>query len=137
MSGKEFFTNIPFLDNGTKRFISELNKLSDAMKNGEGRQYVVFTLDFLHDYTEKHLLDEEKVMLKYRFHDAEYHSVQHDEFRRDLVKMTEEYAAKGADHGFPLLVQRSMASWLARHVGKADKVLGDYIMAVIQKSKRA
>lgn len=135
-SSEDFYTKIPFMDNGTKRFINELNKLSDAMKNGEGRQYVVFTLDFLNDYTEKHLVDEEKVMIKYRFHDIENHAVQHDEFRHELSKIVEEYASKGADHSFPLLVQRTMAGWLNRHVSKADKVLGDYIMSVIEKSRK-
>jgi hemerythrin len=133
--GDEFSTNIAFMDNATKKFIFELNKLSDAMKNGEGRQYVVFALDFLGDYAENHLLSEEKVMIKYRFHDIEGHSVQHDEFRAELLKVTEEYAAKGADHSFPLMVQRMMASWLSRHISRSDKVLGDFFAAAAARAK--
>lgn len=132
--GEEFSTGIQFMDFGTKKFINELNKLTDAMKNGEGRQYVVFTLDFLSNFSEKHLVDEEKVMIKYRFHGIESHAVQHDEFRSELSKIFEEYSKKGADHSFPLLVQRTMAGWLARHVSKTDKVLGDYLASVLKKA---
>lgn len=133
--GEEFSTNIAFMDNGTKKFIFELNKLSDAMKNGEGRQYVIFALDFLGEYAEKHLISEEKVMIKYRFHDIEGHAVQHEEFRMELSKIIDEYAAKGAEHSFPLLVQRFMGSWLSRHISRADKVLGDFLAASAKKAK--
>lgn len=131
---EEFTTGILFMDSGTKKFISELNKLTDAMKNGEGRQYVVFTLDFLSNYSEKHLFDEEKVMIKYRFHEVESHSVQHDEFRNELSKIFEEYSKKGADHSFPLMVQRTMAGWLSRHISKTDKVLGDFLANILKKA---
>ncbi|WP_415238422.1 bacteriohemerythrin [Seleniivibrio woodruffii] len=133
--GEEFCCGIAFMDNGTKRFISELNKLSHAMKTGEGRQHVVFALDYLAEYTEKHLKDEEKVMIKYRFHDIENHAVQHDELRTELSKVIGEYAKRGADHAFPLLIQRLMADWLSRHISKSDKILGDYFIAMVNKSK--
>ncbi len=133
--GEEFSTNISFMDNGTRKFIFELNKLSDAMKNGEGRQYVIFALDFLGEYSEKHLISEEKVMIKYRFHDIEGHAVQHEEFRSELQKIIDEYAAKGAEHSFPLLVQRFMGGWLSRHISRADKVLGDFLAASAKKAR--
>lgn len=126
---EEFHTGVSFMDDGTKRFINELNKLSDAMKSGHGRQYVVFALDFLTEYANKHLITEEKVMIRYRFHDMENHAVRHDEFRAVLDKVMAEYEKRGSDPSFPLLVQRTMSSWLARHVSRADKVLGDFLVA--------
>lgn len=132
---EEFSSGISFMDEGTKKYISELNKLSDAMKNGHGRQYVVFALDYLGDYSQKHLITEEKVMIKYRFHDIENHAVAHDEFRAELEKVMAEYEKRGSDPSFPLLVQRTMSSWLVRHISKADKVLGDYLVALAKKSK--
>ena len=133
--GEEFSTNISFMDSGTKKFIFELNKLSDAMKNGEGRQYVIFALDFLNEYSDHHLISEEKVMIKYRFHDIEGHAVQHDEFRSELIRISDEYAEKGADHAFPLLIQRFMASWLSRHISRSDKVLGDFLQTAAKKAR--
>lgn len=131
---EEYSTGVAFMDDGTKKYINELNKLADAMKSGNGREYVVFALDFLKDYSEKHLITEEKVMIKYRFHEIENHAVSHDMFRAELEKVFAEYDKRGSDPSFPLLVQRTMSSWLIRHVSKADKVLGDFLVAKAKKS---
>ena len=131
----EFSNGIPFMDNAAKRFISELNKLCDAMKNGEGRQYVIFALDFLKDFCETQLAFENKVMLQYDFYDHTNHTTMHVEFREEVLELIKKYDESGADHGMPLAVQRLMSGWLVRHVSKADKVLGDYLMVKLKKSR--
>ncbi|PLX70313.1 MAG: hypothetical protein C0602_05745 [Denitrovibrio sp.] len=134
---EEFSNGIPFMDNSAKRFITELNKLSDAMKNGEGRQYVIFALDFLKDFCETQLAFENKVMLQYYFYDNPNHIKMHEEFRESVIDIIKRYDEFGADHGMPLNVQRMMSSWLARHIGKQDKVLGDYIRVKLTKKEKA
>ncbi len=37
----------------------------------------------------------------------------------------------------PLDIQRLMSGWLVRHIGKPDKVLGDYLRARIAKKEKA
>jgi len=133
---EEFSSGIPFMDNSTKRFISELNKLSDAMKNGEGRQYVIFAIDYLKDYCETHLAFENKVMLQYDFYDNKNHSETHKKLREEVLEFIKKYEESGSDHGMPLAVQRLMSGWLLRHVGKQDKVLGDFLKSrITQKEK--
>ena len=133
----EFSCGIPFMDNSTKRFISELNKLSDAMKNGEGRQYVIFAIDYLKDYCETHLAFESKVMAQYEFYDLDNHSKGHDDLRNEVLGFMKKYEEVGADHNMPLDVQRTMSSWLVKHVSKPDKVLGDYLISRIGKKEKA
>jgi hemerythrin len=133
----EFSSGIAFMDSGTKKFISELNRLSDAMKNGEGRQYVIFALDYLKDYCETHLAFENKVMLQYDFYDITNHSAAHNELREEVLALMKKYEESGADHGMPLAVQRLMSGWLVRHTGKQDKVLGDYLRAKAGQRKNA
>lgn len=134
---EEFSNGIPFMDNSAKRFISELNKLSDAMKNGEGRQYVIFALDFLKDFCETQHVFENKVMLQYDFYDQPNHTKMHEEFREEVMCLIRKYDETGADHGMPLTVQRMMSTWLVRHIGKQDKVLGDYLGVKLSKKERA
>ncbi|MGD9809214.1 MAG: bacteriohemerythrin [Deferribacterales bacterium] len=133
---EQFSSGIPFMDNSTKRFISELNKLSDAMKNGEGREYVFFALDFLKDFCETHLALENKVMLQYDFYDYANHTEAHAKLREDVIALMKRCEESGADHATPLAVQRMMAGWLMRHVSKSDKVLGDFLKAKLVKQKR-
>lgn len=133
----EFSSGIAFMDNATKRFISELNKLSDAMKSGEGRQYVIFAIDYLKDYCETHLAFENKVMLQYDFYDYTNHCAMHAELRGEVLSHMKKYEESGADHGMPLAVQRLMSSWLVRHISKADKVLGDFLRAKTVQKERA
>ncbi|PLX65956.1 MAG: hypothetical protein C0603_13355 [Denitrovibrio sp.] len=133
----EFSCGIPFMDNSTKRFISELNKLSDAMKNGEGRQYVIFAIDYLKDFCETHLAFENKVMAQYEFYDEASHSKGHEELRSQILVYMKKYEEAGADHNMPLDVQRLMSSWLVRHISKPDKVLGDYLKTRIAKKEKA
>jgi len=135
--GEEFSSGIPFMDNSTKRFILELNKLSDAMKNGEGREYVIFAIDYLKDYCETHLAFENKVMLQYDFYDHPNHLEQHAKFREEILHFLKKFDEVGADHGMPLALQRLMSGWLVRHVGKADKVLGDYLKTKITKREHS
>lgn len=131
----EFSNGVPFMDAATRTFISELNKLSDSMKSGEGRGYVIFALDYLKDYCETHLALENKVMLQYDFSDYLNHVEGHAKLREDVLEMMRRYEEYGADHSMPLAVQRLMSSWLVRHVSKQDKVLGDFLAAKVRKEK--
>jgi len=134
--GEQFSAGVQFMDNSTKRFISELNKLSDAMKNGEGRQYIIFVVDYLKDYCETHLAFENKVMAQYDFFDQVKHQSLHDEFREEILVILKKYEESGSDHSMPLTVQRMMSLWLSKHIGKQDKVLGDFLLTKLsQKSK--
>jgi len=133
----EYSNGIPFMDNASKRFISEINKLSDAMKNGEGRQYVIFALDFLKDFCETQLAFENKVMLQYEFYDHKNHSLMHEELRNETLSLLKKYDESGSDHGMPLTVQRMMSSWLVRHISKQDKVLGDYLRSKLRSKEKA
>lgn len=132
---EQFSAGIPFMDKETKKFISELNKLTDAMKNGEGREYVIFALDYLKNYCESHLELEGKVMLQYEFYDSTNHSDLHDKFRRELKMLNARFNQNGADHSMPLTVQRMMSGWLINHVSKADMVLGDFLKSKLKKVK--
>lgn len=133
---EQFSSGIPFMDNSTKRFISELNKLSDAMKNGEGREYVFFVMDFLKDFCETHLALENKVMLQYDYYDYANHAEAHAKLREDVLSIVKNCEESGADHGTPLAVQRLMAGWLISHVSKTDKVLGDFIKVKVAAQKK-
>jgi hemerythrin len=133
---EEFSSGVSFMDNSTKRFISELNKLCDAMKSGEGRQYVIFALDFLKDYCETHLEFENKVMMQYEFYDHSNHSKIHSDFRSEVLEFIKKYDQSGADHGMPLAVQRMMSGWLLHHVSKQDKVFGDFIALKLQSKAK-
>jgi len=133
---EQFSSGIPFMDNSVKRFILELNKLSDAMKRGEGREYVFFALDYLKDFCETQLALENKVMLQYDFYDYANHAEAHTKLREDIISIMKKCDESGADHSTPLTVQRLMADWLMRHVSKSDKVLGDYLKVQLSKQKK-
>lgn len=134
---EEFSNGIAFTDNATRKFISELNKLSDSMKSGEGRKYVIFALDFLKDFCETHLALENRVMLQYDFYDYTNHCTQHAQLREEVIELMKKYEESGADHGMPLAVQRLMSGWLVRHVAKVDKVLGDFLRARLTHKEKA
>jgi hemerythrin len=125
------------MDTATKQFISELNKLSNAMKNGEGREYVIFALDYLRDYAFKHLELEKKVMLQYEFYETDNHCIEHSKLLSEVENLMKSFEEKGADHGMPLSVQRLMSGWLVRHISRPDKVLGDYLVSKIDIRSRA
>lgn len=126
---EEFAAGVPFMDASTRRFVSELNKLSDAMKNGEGREYTIFALDYVRDYAKNHLALEKKVMLQYEFYELEGHCKQHEDFLTEIESMVKAYEERGADHSMPLSLQRLMSGWLIKHISRSDRVLGDFLIA--------
>ncbi|ADD67079.1 hemerythrin-like metal-binding protein [Denitrovibrio acetiphilus DSM 12809] len=132
---EQFSNGIPFMAASAKRFISELNKLANAMKSGEGRQYVMFTLHYLKDYCETYLALENRIMLKHCFYDESNHTALHAGFKEDVQNLIRRYEECGSEHSIPLAVQQLMAGWLMRHIGKQDKVLSDYLMSMLKKKQ--
>jgi hemerythrin len=52
---------------GTKKLVTPVNKLNDAVRAGKGQQIMGNNLDQLIDYTKTHFATEEQLMLIYMY----------------------------------------------------------------------
>lgn len=123
-------TGIHLIDHQYFFFSDSLNKFSDAMKNGEGKEEVIKILRFLDIHTQKYFTREEDFMRENSYLDIDLHVAQHDEFKKQYGKLRNDFMTKGYSIVVGLSVQRLMSEWLNQHVLKTDSILGDYICTV-------
>lgn len=128
--GNGFITGIEFMDQQHSFFVAAMNRLLEAMKNGEGKEEIRKTMRFVELHILKYLPREEEFMRENNYHDMEFHIIQHKKFKADFEEIKDIYFSKGYSVSLPLTLQRKMQDWLAHHISKTDSILGDYVNSV-------
>ena len=118
------------IDQQHKELINAVNSLLDACAKGQGREKIVSTLKFLQDYTVKHFGDEEALQLKYKYPGYSTHKVYHEEFKKTIQQIVQEYQSTGATITLVAKVNNKVASWLINHIKREDAKVAAHIKSV-------
>jgi hemerythrin len=113
------------IDEDHRKLIHIFNILNHAVAEKESAEYLAACLDELIYCTVWHFSHEERLMLKYRYPEAEAHKTEH----RDLIQSAKELqqAILQADKPIAEEQLRFLERWLSEHILTADGRLGEYL----------
>lgn len=117
---------VPLIDEEHKTWFEKADKLFEAGKNHQSKEYVGEMLDFLDDYTKKHFRDEEQYMLSINYPAYNEQKQAHTVFIGNLSKLKKEYSESGSSLLVILNANQLVIGWLTAHIAKMDKKIGEY-----------
>lgn len=117
---------VSLIDEEHKTWFEKADKLFEAGKNHQSKEYVGELLDFLDDYTKKHFSDEEQYMLKISYPEYSAQKQAHTAFIGDLAKLRKEYSESGGNLLVIINANQLVFGWLTQHILKMDKKIGEY-----------
>jgi hemerythrin len=105
------------------------DKLFEAGKNRQAKEYIGELLDFLEDYTKKHFADEENYMLSIHYPGFTEQKKAHDNFISQLAILKNDYKTSGGNLLVILNANQMVSNWLIKHISQMDKKLGEFSKA--------
>ena len=116
----EYSVGVHRLDSDHKKLFGFVNKLHDAMKEGQAARTTEGIIKELLDYTKYHFGEEEKLMEEINYPGLNSHKRTHEKFISEVEKLKQE-----ADNGMAIFVSvklvNSAISWLKDHILLMDK----------------
>jgi hemerythrin len=101
-------------------------KLFEAGRNKNSKEYISELLDFLDNYTKKHFADEEKYMLSINYPGYAEQKQAHTAFIGKIAKLREEYNKSGGSLVVIINANKMVLDWITQHISVMDKKIGDY-----------
>ena len=83
------------------------------------------TLAELVDYTYYHFAQEEEFLLTYEYPDYMPHKEEHEQFKKHLTQLMEQYEDDTFVWSLPVLI--FLKDWISLHVLNTDKQYGSYL----------
>ncbi len=109
------------IDDEHKHLISLMDKLYQAMRNGESREVVGRYLDELVLQTELHFAEEESFMVKIDYADFAEHKTEHERLLRDVHEVQSRFHSGVI--AITVSVSNYLAAWLKDHIKNQDQKL--------------
>lgn len=112
-------------DEQHKKLIALINKLYDAMKEGDGKKVLKDILNELIAYAKYHFESEEKYFVEFNYSGKAEHVEEHNSFRKSVSDLK-----KRSDEGKPVFTMELMTflkQWLVTHIMDSDKKYGKFL----------
>jgi hemerythrin len=118
----------PLIDRQHSEFFIRLNHLLEVTERTNEMLVIVLAAKLLFEYTEKHFITEEKLMMNINYTEFEYHKWEHDRFRNNFNFIIDNLkSGKTSLAGFRYSVVTEIGDWYVAHIRKLDKVLAKYV----------
>ncbi len=114
------------IDDQHKVWFEKAEKLFEAGKNQQAKEYIGELLGFLEDYTKKHFADEEKYMQSISYPEINMQKQAHASFTGQLAKIRTDYEKSGNNILVILNANQLVVNWLTQHISTMDKKIGEY-----------
>ncbi len=118
---------IDLIDSQHKNWIERFNAVSAAIENMQGPQRIAEALTFLGDYTRFHFETEERYMTQYAYPELAQHQAKHEELKKTLADLEEEYEEEGATHILAESIDTFLSNWLVGHITDVDRKFGAFL----------
>jgi hemerythrin len=119
----------PVIDAQHRQLFDAFNEFVEACDGGRGYSEIEKTMEFLHEYTIRHFMDEEKIQQEHRYPDYHQHKRFHDEFKIMLRDLKADFTQKGPTADVISRIQTSIGDWISNHIKVHDMKIGKYIRA--------
>jgi len=118
---------VELIDEQHKAWFEKADKLFEAGKNNQAKEYVGELLEFLDSYTKKHFADEEQYMLSIHYPGLEEQKRAHAAFIAELTKLRSQYKESGGNLTVIINANKMVIEWLTKHISNMDKKIGDFV----------
>lgn len=118
---------IELIDRQHKQWIEHYNNTVDAVAAQQSPMQTTKTLGFLVDYTETHFSTEEKHMAANNYGGLDEHKAKHDELRRTLDDLVQDYKEEGVTYKLAEAVDTFLGNWLIKHIQNVDMKFGEFV----------
>ena len=115
------------IDSQHRQLIDTINQMTEAHKQGKGKDEIEKTLDFLTGYTILHFSNEEKMMMESKYPDYAQHKRFHEEFKETVGNFTQRLANESITDDLVNSVVFTMGDWLFRHIKGEDFRMAAYV----------
>lgn len=123
---EDLAVGVELVDDEHRIWFDKADKLFEAGKKGQAKEYIGQMLDFLDDYTKKHFHDEEQYMYSIKYPDYERQKTLHKAFISQLDKLKKEFIESGGNIVVVLNANQMVVDWLTKHISNEDKKIGAY-----------
>lgn len=117
---------VKMIDDQHKMWFEKAEKLFEAGKNHQAKEYIGELLTFLDDYTKKHFADEERYMLSIHYPEYDAQKKAHTAFIAELAKLREDFDKSGGSLLVILNANQMVVDWLTNHISTMDKKIGQF-----------
>jgi len=118
------------IDDQHKLLFEKAEKLFEAGKKNQAKEYIGELLDFLESYTQKHFADEERYMLSIHYPQYGEEKAAHTAFVAQLHKLRNDYNTSGSNILVVLNANQMIVDWLTKHISIMDKKIGEFARTV-------
>jgi len=112
-------------DSEHKKLIDLLNKLNEAMSQGQGQKVMSGILSELIHYTKTHFKNEEEAMEKANYAGLAEQKKQHSDFTEKIQDLQEQYAL--GKTSITIEVFNFLNSWVQKHIKTEDKKYAGFV----------
>lgn len=121
---------INLIDEQHQIWFDKAEKLFEAGKKNQAKEYIGELLDFLESYTKKHFADEENYMLRIRYPQYAEQKAAHTAFIAQLQKLRNDYQTSGGNILVIINANQMVLEWLTKHISNMDKKIGEFAKTV-------
>ena len=120
------------IDTQHRQFISAINNIIDAHREGKSKEELANTLDFLSGYSILHFSDEEKLMMQCKYSEYTLHKRYHNEFKETVSKLSKRLMEDIITDDLVNNVISTLAEWLFSHIKGEDFRMAAYVKSQLQ-----
>ena len=120
-----FSVNVVKIDQEHKKLVGMINELTDAMKEGHGKDVLGKILEGLISYTAFHFNTEEQYFKQVNYPDAVAHKKEHAAFVQKVTDFKKEFDAGRATVSVNVL--QFLSKWLQNHIKVVDKKYSSFL----------
>lgn len=113
-----FSVKVAEIDRQHQKLVSMINDLSDAMKQGKGKDVLGNIISGLVSYTATHFKTEEKYFDQFGYPETDSHKKEHAAFVKKVTDFKDGFE-KGK-LGLSIKVMNFLSDWLKNHIKKTD-----------------
>jgi hemerythrin len=117
---------VRLIDDQHKTWFEHAEKLFEAGKNKQAKEYIGELLDFLDSYTRQHFGDEERYMLSINYPGYGEQKKAHDNFVEQLAQLRNDYKTSGGNILVIINANTMVIEWLTKHISNMDKKIGEF-----------
>ncbi|NMA02940.1 MAG: hemerythrin family protein [Clostridia bacterium] len=117
---------VDMIDEQHKLWFEHAEKLFEAGKNRQAKEYIGELLEFLDIYTKKHFADEEEYMLRIEYPGYDEQKRAHTAFIAQLDKLRKDYHTSGGNITVIINANQLVINWLTKHISNMDKKIGEF-----------
>lgn len=118
------------IDDQHKAWFEKAEKLFEAGKNNQAKEYIGELLGFLDSYTKKHFADEERYMQSINYPEFAQQKQAHTAFIANLTKLRNDFTSSGGNIAVIINANQIVVDWLTKHISNMDKKIGEYAKSI-------